>query len=205
VVRRLAAAGATVVVGYHRTSRGHRPSRRTCQGPDTGAPSCRLTTPPRSTKPPGWSGSGHGTVDVLVNAAGITRRIAHSDLDALDDETFDLIYAVNVRGTSFWPGLSPQCSGLPGRGAGQHLVLVRHDRQGQQRRLLCVEGRRRHDGQSLARVLAPEVRVIAISPAAVETDFVPGRDREVIAAQARRRPCESSSTPMMSRSRSWEP
>ncbi len=33
-------------------------------------------------------------------------------------------------------------------------------------------------GKSLARVLAPEIRIIGISPAGVDTDFIPGRTRE---------------------------
>jgi 3-oxoacyl-[acyl-carrier protein] reductase len=39
-------------------------------------------------------------------------------------------------------------------------------------------------GMSLARVLAPEVRVVSVSPSAVATDFVPGRSREAVERQA---------------------
>jgi len=39
-------------------------------------------------------------------------------------------------------------------------------------------------GVSLARVLGPEIRVIGISPSAVNTDFVPGRSRDVVARAA---------------------
>jgi 3-oxoacyl-[acyl-carrier protein] reductase len=39
-------------------------------------------------------------------------------------------------------------------------------------------------GMSLARVLGPEIRVIGVSPAAVATDFVPGRGRAGVEKQA---------------------
>ncbi|HET7515622.1 MAG TPA: SDR family NAD(P)-dependent oxidoreductase, partial [Gaiella sp.] len=39
-----------------------------------------------------------GGCDVLVNGAGVTRFVAHGDLDALDDELIDTIFRTNVRG-----------------------------------------------------------------------------------------------------------
>jgi 3-oxoacyl-[acyl-carrier protein] reductase len=39
-----------------------------------------------------------GRLDILVNNAGSTRVIAHADLRALDDEFFDFVMAVNLRG-----------------------------------------------------------------------------------------------------------
>jgi 3-oxoacyl-[acyl-carrier protein] reductase len=39
-------------------------------------------------------------------------------------------------------------------------------------------------GLSLARVLGPEIRVLTVSPAAVATDFVPGRGRDAVEKQA---------------------
>jgi 3-oxoacyl-[acyl-carrier protein] reductase len=40
----------------------------------------------------------YGTLDVLVNNAGVTRQIPHADLDALADELIDWIFRVNWRG-----------------------------------------------------------------------------------------------------------
>jgi len=37
---------------------------------------------------------------------------------------------------------------------------------------------------SLGRALGPQIRVIGVAPAAVNTDFVPGRSREAIEKQA---------------------
>ncbi|MDT7564631.1 MAG: 3-oxoacyl-[acyl-carrier protein] reductase [Pseudonocardiales bacterium] len=187
--RRLAAAGAIVVVGYHRDAA--RAETIAADLPGNGHWVARLSVDDTATVEEAARAvrERHGTVDVLVNAAGITRRIAHSDLDALDDETFDQIYAVNVRGTfalakAFAPLLKASGDGvlinvsslsaLTGKGSSIAYCASK----------AAVDTM----GQSLARVLAPEVRVIAISPAAVDTGFVPGRDREAIAAQARATP-----------------
>src|SRR5207244_1573931 len=39
-----------------------------------------------------------GRLDILVNNAGSTRVIPHADLRALDDDFFDFVLAVNLRG-----------------------------------------------------------------------------------------------------------
>ena len=43
-------------------------------------------------------GATEGRLDILVNNAGSTRVIPHADLRALDDEFFDFVLAVNLRG-----------------------------------------------------------------------------------------------------------
>src|SRR5262245_54115028 len=42
-----------------------------------------------------------GGLDVLVNNAGTTHFIPHTDLDALTDEVWDDIFDVNLKGTFF--------------------------------------------------------------------------------------------------------
>jgi len=43
-------------------------------------------------------GATEGRLDILVNNAGSTRVIPHADLRALDDDFFDFVLAVNLRG-----------------------------------------------------------------------------------------------------------
>jgi 3-oxoacyl-[acyl-carrier protein] reductase len=43
----------------------------------------------------------YGRVDILVNSAGTTHFIPHSDLDALTDAVWDEILGVNLKGTFF--------------------------------------------------------------------------------------------------------
>ncbi len=47
---------------------------------------------------------------------------------------------------------------------------------------------------ALARVLAPRIRVLSVSPAGVDTEFVPGRTRAVLEAMAETMPLRKVTT-----------
>jgi 3-oxoacyl-[acyl-carrier protein] reductase len=115
--------------------------------------------------------------DVLVNAAGFTELIPHRDLDRLDDKTFDRIMVANVRGpfacirafTSLMQRTGDatvvNVSSISGfTGSGSNIAYC------------ASKAALDTMGMSLARVLGPEIRVLSVSPAAVNTGFVPGRD-----------------------------
>jgi 3-oxoacyl-[acyl-carrier protein] reductase len=48
---------------------------------------------------------------------------------------------------------------------------------------------------SLARALAPAIRVLTISPGIVDTDFVPGRDKAMREKQGATSPLKRAATP----------
>jgi 3-oxoacyl-[acyl-carrier protein] reductase len=115
-------------------------------------------------------------LDVLVNAAGFTKPVPHADLDALDDDLIDMMFAVNWRGQfaavrTFAPllkasgnGLIVSISSIAGtNGIGSSIAYC------------AAKAGIDVMTKSLARVLAPEVRVLAIAPGVVDTSFVPGR------------------------------
>jgi len=131
----------------------------------------------------------HGKLHVLVNSAGFTRLIPHRDLDALDDALFDAIMATNVRGTfAVIRALAPLLR------AGGDAVIVNVSSvsafTGLGSNIAYCASKAALDTMtmSLARVLGPEVRVLAVSPAAVATDFVPGRDPAQVEKQAQSTP-----------------
>ena len=120
-----------------------------------------------------------GRADVLVNSAGTTRAVPHADLEAMDDETFDRILITNIRGPfavirAFAPLLR--------RGGDAVVVNISSLAaiRGNGSSVAYCASKAGLDTMaiSLARVLAPEIRIIGISPAGVDTDFVPGRTRE---------------------------
>lgn len=117
-----------------------------------------------------------GRLDVLVNAAGFTKPVPHADLDGLDDELIDRMFAVNWRGQfaairTFAPllkasgeGLIVSISSIAGtNGIGSSIAYC------------AAKAGIDVMTKSLARVLAPEVRVLAVAPGVVDTQFVPGR------------------------------
>ncbi|MFJ4293066.1 SDR family NAD(P)-dependent oxidoreductase [Cupriavidus sp. NPDC089707] len=119
----------------------------------------------------------YGRVDMLVNTAGFTRAIPHADLDALDDALIDELFAINWRGQfaairAFAPHLRANGEGLVvnvGSIAG---------RNGQGSNVAYCAAKAGLDvmAMSLGRALAPQIRVLNVSPGVVDSAFVPGRD-----------------------------
>ena len=118
-----------------------------------------------------------GRCDILVNTAGYTKPIPIADLDALTDDFIDDMFKVNWRGQfaairAFAPmlkasgdGLIVNVSSIAGlNGVGSNLAYA------------AIKTGIDTMTKSLARALAPSVRVMSVSPGVVATDFVPGRD-----------------------------
>ncbi len=138
----------------------------------------------------------YGRCDILVNTAGFTTPVPHGDLDALDDALIDLMFQVNWRGPfatirAFAPllkasgdGLIVSVSSIAGlNGAGSSIVY------GATKAATDVMTK------SLARALAPEIRVLGVSPGVVETGFVPGRGAEFNAKTAATTPLKRVAQP----------
>ena len=119
---------------------------------------------------------GFGAIHILVNSAGRTRAVPAADLDALTDDLIDEMLAINFRGVvatirAFAPllkasgdGLIVNVSSIAGfTGSGSNLGYV------------AAKAAIDVVGDALARVLAPEVRVLTVSPGVVDSGFVPGR------------------------------
>jgi 3-oxoacyl-[acyl-carrier protein] reductase len=131
-----------------------------------------------------------GGLDVLVNNAGTTRFIEHTDLDVLTDAVWEEILGVNLKGTFYasraaMPLLRERngaivnvtsVAGLQGDGSSIPYAASKAA-------LNCLT-------KSLARAFAPEVRVNAVAPGPVQTRWLEGRqeriDRYVAATPLRR-------------------
>jgi NAD(P)-dependent dehydrogenase (short-subunit alcohol dehydrogenase family) len=137
-----------------------------------------------------------GGADILVNCAGFTRGVPHSDLDAMDDETFDRILTVNTRAAfSAIRAFAPQ---LRARGDGlvvQLSSIAATTAVGSCIAYCAAKAGMDVMGMALARVLAPEIRVLSVSPGVVDTDFVPGRDHAARAKTAATTPLKRLCTP----------
>lgn len=133
--------------------------------------------------------------DVLVNCAGTTRFVAHADLDALDDGLIDEIFRTNWRGAfaairAFRPllaqhgGLVVNISSVAASlGTGSNVAYC-----ASKAALDCMT-------KSLARALAPKIRVLSVSPGLVDTEFIKGLDRAWRENQLARTPLGRLVTP----------
>ena len=121
-----------------------------------------------------------GTVDLLVNNAGFTRHIPMTDLEAVTDEVWDDLYAVNVKGMFYCArAVAPfmkqrqqgaivnvgSIAGLTGSGSSLPYAVSKS----------AVHGLTK----SLAHALAPEIRVSCVAPGAVETRWWAGQEERM--------------------------
>jgi 3-oxoacyl-[acyl-carrier protein] reductase len=106
----------------------------------------------------------YGRCDILVNCHGTTRFVAHSELDALDDSLFDEVMSTNVRGAfatvrALRPLLANISSISATLGLGSNIAYC------------ASKAALDTMTKSMARALAPEIRVMSVAPGLVKTDF----------------------------------
>ncbi|MCI0417978.1 MAG: glucose 1-dehydrogenase [Acidobacteria bacterium] len=116
-----------------------------------------------------------GRIDILVNNAGFTRFIDPANLEAMEEEIWDSIFAVNLKGVFFCcraiaPVMKQQGSGrviniasVAGiTGSGSSIAYC-----ASKAGVISVT-------KSLARVMAPEASVNAIAPGLIDTRWLDG-------------------------------
>ena len=134
-------------------------------------------------------GQKHGELDVLVNCAGITRYVPHPELDALDDGLIDDIFRVNVRGPFAAVRAFRKLLVASGNGLVINISSIAGvTAMGSNIAYCASKAALDSMTKSLARALAPAVRVVSVSPGLVDTDFVKGLDKAWRDEQATRTP-----------------
>jgi 3-oxoacyl-[acyl-carrier protein] reductase len=110
-----------------------------------------------------------GRIDVLVNNAGITSRLPFDDLEALTDELWDRLFAVNVKGTFFCCRAVAGPMRAQGEGRIVNLASVAGLRPTGSSIAYCAsKAAVVHVSEALAKVLAPEIRVNVIAPGFID-------------------------------------
>ena len=114
-----------------------------------------------------------GRLDALVNAAGISKMVAHSDLHGVSAEDFQRIYAVNTIGTFQMMRAAAPYLKASAKGSIVN-ISSRAALMGSGSSIPYAASKAAVNALTLAlaRVLAPEVRVNAVCPALVEQGFV---------------------------------
>jgi 3-oxoacyl-[acyl-carrier protein] reductase len=180
-VRMLAAEGASVVICYNKGK--DRAETLLAQLPKADHRVQHLAVEEASSvrRAADEIGKAYGRADILVNSAGFTRPVPHAQLDALDDALLDAMLVANVRGPfSMIRALVPLL-----RVGGDSVVvnvssISAFTGSGSNIGYCASKAALDTMTLSLARVLGPAIRVLCVSPAAVATDFVAGRDRPAL-------------------------
>jgi 3-oxoacyl-[acyl-carrier protein] reductase len=119
----------------------------------------------------------YGSVDILVNSAGTTRFVPHTDLDGLDDALIDQIFATNWRGP--FATIRALRRLLEQQGGGVVINISSTAATlgiGSNVAYCASKAALNAMSVSLARALAPAIRVMTVSPALVDTEFIKGMD-----------------------------
>lgn len=193
---RLAAAGAVVVIGYN--SRREQAEAASRSLPGSGHLAMRIAIEDSASIAEAAKAieARFGRLDALINCGGATTPVPAGNLDSLTDDIFDRTVTINLRGPfamirAFRPLLE----------RGDHAVIVNISsiaaRTGLGSSLAYLAAKAGVDALTiaLAKVLAPKIRVFSVSPAGVDTNFVPGRSREQLEKTAERLPLAHVTTP----------
>lgn len=194
---RLAALGATVIVGYNSRKEQAEAVAAGLQG--SGHIALRIAIEDSASIAAAVQAveERFGRLDALVNSGGATTPVPAADLDKLTDEVFDRTVQVNLRGPfavirAFRPLLE--------RSEGSAVIVNISSiaaRTGIGSSLAYLSAKAGVDALTiaLAKVLAPRIRVFSVSPAGVDTDFVPGRSRDTLVKTAEKMPLAHVTTP----------
>ncbi|MFN3401347.1 MAG: SDR family NAD(P)-dependent oxidoreductase [Ferrovibrio sp.] len=193
---RLAALGSTIIVGYNSRKEQAEEVVASLQG--SGHIALRVAIEDSASIAAAVKAveDRFGRLDALVNSGGATTPVPIADLDKLTDEIFDRTVLVNLRGPfamirAFRPLLE--------RGSSAAIVNISSiaARTGIGSSLAYLSAKAGVDALTiaLAKVLAPRIRVFSVSPAGVDTDFVPGRSRETLVKTAEKLPLAHVTTP----------
>ncbi len=125
-----------------------------------------------------------GRIDALANNAGITRHVAHGNLDGLSAEDFQQLFAVNAIGPF---QMIRACRSLLEAGAPSSVLMTSSIAAvtgiGSSVAYAASKGALNTMTLSLARALAPKIRVNAICPGFIDTrwfaDFSPERAQKI--------------------------
>ena len=159
----------------------------------------------------------YGRLDILVNNAGITTPIPHANLEELTDEWIDKIMQTNVRGTFAMVRtfekllkqspptpeggvavLSSPPSGVGGLGLGLIVNISSVAAiTGIGSNIAYCASKAAIDSitRSLARALAPDIRVVSVSPGFVEGEYTKSFDPAFLKMQLDGTPLNRFATP----------
>ncbi|MDD9268442.1 SDR family NAD(P)-dependent oxidoreductase [Paenibacillus sp. GCM10023248] len=123
---------------------------------------------------------GFGTVDLLVNNASITQHIPMEDLELVTEESWDALFAVNVKGMFYCARAVAPFMKKNQQGAIVNLGSIA-GQTGLGSSLPYAVSKAAVHGltKSLARALAPDIRVNCIVPGAVATRWWAGREEQM--------------------------
>lgn len=136
-----------------------------------------------------------GRLDVLVNNAGMTHFVPHTDLDAMSADKWDEILAVNLKGPFFVSRAAIPLMKAGGSGAIVNVASVAGlAGAGSSIAYAASKGGLITMTKSFARAFAPDIRVNAVCPGVILSRWLDGHE-EMIDAAIKITPLRKASSP----------
>lgn len=138
----------------------------------------------------------YNRLDLLVNCAGITTPVDHGDLEGLTDEWIDRIFMVNWRGAfAMIRALTPLLKENGGGTVVNISSIAGVTGVGSNVAYCASKAALDSMTRSLGRALAPEIRVVSVSPGWVMGEYAKRFDAAYIQAQVDATPLKRLATP----------
>jgi 3-oxoacyl-[acyl-carrier protein] reductase len=199
ICRALAREGMRVVVGYNKSVDAARALVESLPGEGHAALSAPVTDSAALASFAGTVNARYGLCDVLINCAGTTRFVPHDDLNALDDSLIETILATNVRGPFATIRAMRPLLDKSKQAGGAVIINISSiaavTATGSNVMYCASKAAVDNMTKSLARALAPRIRVISISPGVVDNDFIRSMDQRWLGEQITRTPLKRLAMP----------
>jgi len=196
ICQRLAEAGASVVVTYNKNAEKASDLLNSLSGSNHSVFHAPVNDSPALNKLAEFLREKYGKLDILVNNAGITTPVAHDDLDSLSDEWIDKIFATNFRGAF---AMIRACKNLLTRSDDALVVNISSIAgvSGIGSNVAYCASKAAMDSltRSLARALAPTIRVVSVSPGLVLGEYVKAFDPSFLKNQLESTPLNRLAKP----------
>jgi 3-oxoacyl-[acyl-carrier protein] reductase len=189
ICRRLAEAGAQVIVNYNSNAQKAKAVMAALAGENHLALQASVTDSAALSQMAAQVRERYGKLDLLVNNAGITRPVPHADLDGLEDEWIDRILQTNFRGAFACVRAFKE---LLMAGDGGTVVNISSVAAvtGIGSNVAYCASKAAMDSmtRSLARALAPKIRVVSVSPGWVWGEYASRMEPAYIQEQINKTP-----------------
>jgi len=196
ICKRLAEAGASVIITYNKNAKKADDLMNSLRGTKHSVFHAPVNDSAALNRLNEFLGEKYGRLDILVNNAGITTPVAHDDLDGLSDEWIDKIFTTNFRGAF---AMIRACKKLLARSDDALIVNISSVAGvlGIGSNVAYCASKAAMDSltRSLARALAPKIRVVSVSPGLVLGEYAKTFDPSFLQKQLEATPLNRLAKP----------
>jgi 3-oxoacyl-[acyl-carrier protein] reductase len=195
VARKLAEAGANIVLTYRKSAEDTQAVADSLAGENHMVVQALVDDSAALAQLAEQIAQRYGRLDILVNNAGVTRFVPHADLDALDDDLIDEIFRINWRGAFACVRALRNLLADGGGGVVINMSSIAGT-TGLGSNVAYAASKAGLDSmtRSLARALAPKIRVVSVSPGLVEGKYAASFDPSWKAAHIAQTPLKRLAT-----------